>query len=239
MEIVVKPQFTPQQIELIKTQICKGATDDELKMFIFTCERLQLDPFARQVFSIARKDGANTIRSTMISIDGFRVIAERSGKYLGQTAPEWCGEDGVWKSVWTSKNNPFASRCGVYKHPFTHPIYAVAHFSSYSQPYSPLWKKMPAEMLHKCAESLALRRAFPNELGGQYTDVEMNQAEMIELSQRVIDTKKICDSIGIVFPVEKARLFYKEKNANALSKLLDEYDELASLRVLETKEETK
>jgi phage recombination protein Bet len=94
-------------------------------------------------------------------------------------------------STWTPEvlpQIPYAAKVGVYRKGFREAVRAVATYRAYVQLVkkrqgenevwlpNAMWAKMPHRMLAKCAESLALRQAFPRQLGLVRTHEEMGQA---------------------------------------------------------------
>lgn len=189
---VEKITFSAENISLIKSQICPKATDSELKLFLYQCQRTGLDPLTRQIYAIHRKQGQVEKMTIQTSIDGFRVIAERSGVYAGQDKPlfgdmmeitytstEW--QNGQRKDISKTRLVPEFAEVTVFK--FHNNIrYAAATGIAFWDEYYPgatqgaMWHKMPHTMLSKCAESVALRKAFPQDLSGLYTADEMAAA---------------------------------------------------------------
>lgn len=164
--------FSQDQIDLIKRTMAKGATDDELQLFLHQAQRTCLDPLAKQIYFTKRKSKTGPDQVTIITgIDGYRCVAARTGLYAGNDDPIF--EDGT--------EFPKKATATVYKIvqkkkvSFT----ASARWSEYypGDRLGFMWKKMPHTMLGKCAEALAIRKAFPAELSGIYTKDEMTQAD--------------------------------------------------------------
>lgn len=183
--VLQNSRLTPEQIELLKKTVAKNATDDEFALFIELCNHTGLNPFARQIYCLERRTKNQATQQweramvTQVGIDGFRLIADRSEKYRGQTPPLYADAAGNWREVWIDKAKPpLACKVGVVKEGFSEPLYAIALYDEYVQRTaqgSPnaMWKGKPTVMLAKCAEAMALRKAFPQELSGLYTEDEL------------------------------------------------------------------
>lgn len=175
------------QIELIKNTVAKGASDDELKLFIQVCKGASLNPFLKQVFLVPRWDSVagREVRAIQVSIDGFRAIAESSGAYAGNDDPVYDGESDIEVPAKTGPAKkltvPNKATVTVYKmingqrFGFT----ATARWTEYypGPKMGFQWHIRPYLMLGKCAEALALRKAFPKLLSGMYASEEMDKGQ--------------------------------------------------------------
>lgn len=164
--------WEPDEIDVIKNVLAKGITDNELKLFAYQCKRTGLDPFTRQIYAVVRGSGDRRNLTIQVGIDGLRLIADRTGSYCPGRPP----------TFEMNRNDVVAATAYVMKlsHGQWFEVSATAYYSEYVQLYDGkpmgLWGKMPRTMLAKCAEALAIRKAFPSDTSGIYTDDEMAQA---------------------------------------------------------------
>lgn len=144
-------------------------------------QRTGLDPFAKHLYLREdwNKSANKNVYAVASTIDGFRIVAARQSTYEGQTAPQWCDKNGNWSDAWYADAPPVAARIGVYVRGYREPMWGIARFNEYRPNGNGgfMWAKMPALMIAKVAEALAIRKAYPDQLSGVYTDDEMQQAD--------------------------------------------------------------
>lgn len=182
-------KLTRPQVELIKRTVARGATDDELRLFIQVCKGAQLNPFLRQVHLVKRWDSkeGREVGAIQVGIDGFRAVAESSGQYAGNDDPIYSEEKEVEYTrdkVIKKMTAPTKATVTVYKlmegqrMAFT----ATARWDEYypGPKIGFQWHIRPYMMLGKCAEALALRKAFPKLLSGMYAAEEMDKGAVSE-----------------------------------------------------------
>lgn len=190
---VVQPrEFTERQLAIITNQIAKGASEDELAYFLEVCRLTGLNPIQRQIYAVMRNsreqvDGEwKTAKRMTIQtgIDGYRLIAARTGQLAGIDDPTYDTEDDehpnrasvtVWRFV-SGHRVPFTATARWREYVQEKDEYKGREKTGKKVP-TEMWAKMPYLMLGKCAEALALRKAFPAELSGVYTGEEMSQAD--------------------------------------------------------------
>lgn len=167
------------KLELLKRTMGKDLSNDELELFGHVCKRTGLDPFVRQIYPVKRKDKM-TIQT---GIDGFRAIAERTGRYSPGREPSY-SYDNEGRIISSTAHIRKQTDDGTW-----HEVAATAFWGEYAQTNfegkpTQFWAKMPHLMLAKCAEALCLRKAFPSEMSGVYTDEEMSQATNAEAASK-------------------------------------------------------
>jgi len=177
-------EITPEQVALVKTTVFKDSTDDELKLYFFECRRRGVHPLDRLIHPVVRKDKDGNRRVTFqTSIDLFRSEAEGTGEYRGQKDVEY-GEMIAWTDI--DKKVPEWAKATIKRYDQNTQeiieVSAIAYWEEY-YPGKQLgfqWQKMPRLMLGKCAEALALRKAFPRKLAGLYTFEEMQLTDLVK-----------------------------------------------------------
>ncbi|WP_395371490.1 phage recombination protein Bet [Streptomyces tubercidicus] len=173
----------------------QAAPRAQLAVFFHYCVRSGLDPFARQIYMIGRKNRGddreeNPVNFTIqTGIDGFRTIAhraaERTGERISYEDTVYYDGEGNAFDVWLQNGSPQAVKVTVLRGASRFPF--VARWGEFAPTYwdakanqyqlAKMWRTMQSHMLRKCAEAGALRMAAPQDLSGMYVDEEMAQAD--------------------------------------------------------------
>lgn len=238
-----------KKMQLLKDTFFKTATQDEFQLFAYACDRSGLDPFMKQIYPVKRWDSTLKREAMTIQtgIDGYRLIAERTGCYSPGREPTFSyNKDGRILSATAYVKK--LTKDGTW-----HEISATAFYEEYCQftkegsPVS-MWKKMPHSQLAKCAEALVLRKGFPAELSGLYTKEEMDQSEVVDISIPT-ETKKSmlisqiqADEIKLLFlqcDPDYEKVVLKSLNIKNIEEIQEKYFERIKNAALAKSKENK
>lgn len=163
-------EFNPDQIELLKKTVAKGATNEEFEMFLYLSKHYGLDPFKKEIFFTkfkSDKTGEETANN-IVGRDGYLKIA--------QAHPEY---DGLISFV-VRENDVFEIDAAHYEitHKFAgakrgaiigawarcdrkgkRPQICYVEYEEYKGT-TRTWTKFPSAMIQKVAEVFVLRRQF-------------------------------------------------------------------------------
>lgn len=184
-------RWTPEQRAALEAIGVGHAPAEQQALFLRECQRTGLDPWAKQIYMLQRrsknKQGQWETKWTIqVGIDGLRIAAHRTKQLAGIGAPQWCGEDGQWRDVWTSKDKPTAAKVEVQRSDMPLPFVGVCLFEEFKQD-NHMWNTKSAHMIAKCAEAQALRKAFPQDLSGLHIPEELTP----DPERRPVDTTRL------------------------------------------------
>jgi len=220
--------FTPEQSQIIRDMCANGASESEFAFLMEIAKARGLNPLLKQIHFVKRWDGQKRrdVWAAQVGIDGFRAIAEKTGRYDGQDEPEY--------GPLNDKGFPQWAKVRVYKKGVSRPFVGTAYWAEFVQTNKEghptrFWSEMPMNQLAKCAESLALRKGFPEELGGLYTPDEMGQADNVTRGPHSPhdDGYPPSDSLD---PDVATDLLRRMEAAKAFLQVVDSYDKALQLR---------
>jgi phage recombination protein Bet len=205
-------QLNANQLHLLKRTVASDCNHDEFNLFVEVARNLRLDPFRKQVIPLvfSKDNPAKRRMSIVVGIDGMRRIAARTGNYRpASDEPEF-----VVDADAKSDTNPHGIvKCRL--HVFQQdsrgewfPVDGTVYWEEFAavddewawsdqknkraptgkKTLSGNWGKMPRLMIAKCAEAQALRRGWPDDLGGVYAEEELDRTRVSDLASDTLES---------------------------------------------------
>lgn len=219
--------FTAAQLQIIRKTCAPDTNEDEFNLFVESARLYGLNPMKRQIMAMVfSKDDAKKRRmSLIVEIGGLRAIAARSGQYRPASVPTVFETDSAAKSE-TNPHGLIRAIVTIHKQDSKGDWHDVAGeawweehanikdewaWSDADKKRKPTgkktlednWKRMPRLMLAKCAEAQALRKGWPEDLGGLFEQAESAGAWDADMLPTDVLEKDEADSrarrIGRVF----------------------------------------
>lgn len=176
----------------LKDSLYPGASDNSVDMVLSYCRAAALDPMTKPVHIVPiwipeKRDGNRVVSPAgmrdvvMPGIELYRTKAHRTGEYAGQDEAQF-GPDVVANLGGVELTYPQWCKVTVYRTtvgqrvPYSAKVYWLEAYATAKRDTdapNAMWKKRPYGQLEKCAEALALRKAFPEAVGAQPTAEEM------------------------------------------------------------------
>lgn len=178
-EIAVIDFSNREMIDTLKATVAQGLGDQEFKLFAEFCKSTRLNPFKREIWAIK----AGNRLQLMTGINGFFAIANSHPQFDGLECEVELDDKGL----------PAKAIARAHRKDRKFPAVGIALLRE-SKGASPVWNQQPSVMLTKVAKARALREAFPQEMGGLYTDDEMPaqftqpKLEEVKPATEIVDT---------------------------------------------------
>lgn len=203
--------------------------DEEIDLFIKTAKYRRLNPYLNELFILKKAPYKNEYGKTVE--DGAQIIISRQAvMMIAEEHPQYDGiEHGI--VVQNQTTGQIEDRVGcilldgetliggwakVYRKdrrvPFVNRI-SLKEFTKQKEKGKGTWDKMTNTMIDKCAVVTAMRSAFPQQLGGLYTQEEVDNSNFTPTETE--ETPKPIVDIPVMVPRQKA----EERNVETREEL--------------------
>jgi phage recombination protein Bet len=198
----------PKRLKLIRDTVAKQASETEFNWFIDICRHTRLDPLRKQIYCFVfhASDAKKRQMVPVTAIGGLRAIAQRTGTYRADNRAPRLETDESLRDSLTNPLGIIRAEVSVFQH--SHGEWHEIVGEAYWEEFAPIvdewvddpeagrrrpsgkrmldktkdgWRRMPRLMLAKCAEAVALRKAWPDDLGNLYEETEIDRHQTLDL----------------------------------------------------------
>lgn len=215
--------YNQDQVDLIKNTVAKGATNDELQLFLYLSAQYSLDPFKREIWCVKYDD--KSAANIMTSRDGYLKYAQMNEEFKGlisfvvREGDVFEIDAAEYKIThkFGTKRGPILGAWAKCDREGKMPFISYVEFLEYKKGNT-IWRTYPSAMIQKVAEVFVLKRAFG--INGLVTKEEIDNDDgpiVVSSDEQLRDSKYIS-------PAQQRRMFaIAEGNQDIVRNALEDY----------------